>query len=647
MLLIDDNAVEASKCDDNLPETKERNHSYLPAWLLDMRQKIDDSKDTLSKVNSRLESVKSNTDDLSSRLKSYDIKDSRGSFKNLPNKGSLLSNLKSLLIQYIPSEVFFHVLNHLHVHDILKLELSSKNTKVLIHETQFWGNALPIFCPGHSTSIHSIISDDKNYARNEIILVERSIFNCLKFIQIMKEQRGMNRKMSIEPKRYNKYDKKISHPLPIFESGTKSSVIMSSSETMNKDFRAYSHVILKDMFALTRKSHLPLLHMRLTEAGVITVLVSLLCNEVGTLQSYTCGILGNLLCWQLEKNAYHMNFSIVTNSLHHQSQFSKPMINSSSIATIDLIEQLKACDAIRLLLPLLTSPTASVNLAQNCNNKASTSTIQGMACKEASRALLMLLSSQAYLPCVYTGLAGRCGTTIHPTTTDTAITSTSKPVESLESLLSASIVDTLPNPPATAKSSQDTDLFPISYEDTLPIPEIYLYPNRYTDWKFQYYYKSGSLKDTCDVRMQCRLSESLQIYQAYGRGIDSIGAFRIAGKAQLDITGWIWRFHKQYVDQSQLQSDPNARYADWLGGVEEDDEGSFSTWSRAHVVHTGHWCDGAEAGNCLGEDVRLRDITDIIWGGSIWGVWETCSAGVGAHFELQKGGVYHAFPASS
>ena len=53
------------------------------------------------------------------------------------------------------------------------------------------------------------------------------------------------------------------------------------------------------LFVITSRDDIndPLFPVLINE-GLITVLVSLLSNEEGTIQNYACGVLGNLLCWE-------------------------------------------------------------------------------------------------------------------------------------------------------------------------------------------------------------------------------------------------------------------------------------------------------------------------------------------------------------
>jgi hypothetical protein len=122
---------------------------------------------------------------------------------------------------------------------------------------------------------------------------------------------------------------------------------MSRSDTFNNDFRANALIRLEDTFRITSNEN-EQIHQKLFDLDAITVFISLLSNESGMLQELCCGIIGNLLVWESRKNR----------------KIKKKDISSN---TKNLNNQLMMCNGVKLLLNLLTSPSASINLASSAS----------------------------------------------------------------------------------------------------------------------------------------------------------------------------------------------------------------------------------------------------------------------------------------
>jgi len=312
---------------------------------------------------------------------------------------------------------------------------------------------------------------------------------------------------------------------------------MSKSESFNSDFRTLANKALERLGAITTNLH-DTIHARLVREGAITVLVSLLSNEAGALQQMSCTVLANLFCWE---------------SLQVHDRMEK-----------SLSDQIRACDGVKILASLLTSPSASINLAGNFSKGKTTSSIQGMCSKEASRALITLFCGQ------------------HP-----------------------------PSPPR-----RDCGKGVFMHELILaefPIVRA---------WYFLYFHKSGSVKDAFTCYLHVSAKGMLQ-----GRGSDEIGFFILNGENKRDIDGGVWRFDKRYVSEQEISQGEGLE--SWLlqvGGGEDDSASMLN--GRSHVSHVAYYCDGDD------------------WGGlGLYGVWETAqSSQNAAHFLLEKGGVFRAFP---
>jgi hypothetical protein len=274
----------------------------------------------------------------------------------------------------------------------------------------------------------------------------------------MKEQRSIPKYRSVEPHRHSKTETSITHPLPIFDSAIQSQrqdphrrmgsgsnpnnhqpqsqqMIMSRSETLNKDFSSYAHAALQKMFDLTADSD-NLVNCKLALAGAVTVLISLLANEEGALQNYSCGLLANLLCWEArhrrpsslsstEENGHNWERECWTQQQSRERWLSTHirMFKDLDLSSIDssssressrshtksvwvkLSTQIDACGGIKQLMSLLTSPSASINLAGNTAKSSGgfkelrmTASVQGVATKQASRALISLFYPRMCVP---------------------------------------------------------------------------------------------------------------------------------------------------------------------------------------------------------------------------------------------------------
>ena len=115
----------------------------------------------------------------------------------------------------------------------------------------------------------------------------------------------------------------------------------------------------------------------------MTVLISLLSNEAGVVCHYSCSILANLLVWEARRNlrlrrqhqqeqdsSYddsddeEIDFNSITSSQPTNTKRWSG-IDASTATFKPLRDQLEACGGKNMLVSLLTSPSASINLAGN------------------------------------------------------------------------------------------------------------------------------------------------------------------------------------------------------------------------------------------------------------------------------------------
>ena len=381
------------------------------------------------------------------------------------------SSLPSLLyFDLMPCDTLCQILSMLLIDEIQQLESTCKCLKRRISTNLFWFRIHPLFFPlrRHQAFVANMLpADSQLYSLSDFVVSScrreigeylSNVHICVKFIHVMKEQRSIPKYRSVEPHRHSKSETSITHPLPIFDTANQSQrrephrqvsgsnnlnhhqshsqqMIMSRSETLNKDFSSYAHTALQKMFDLTADSD-NLVNCKLARAGAVTVLISLLANEEGALQNYSCGLLANLLCWEARRRGPVSSFSSNEQNGHswerecwtqqrsrerwlctHIKMFrdldmssidslsSRESSSSSHSAWIQLSTQIDACGGIKQLMSLLTSPSASINLAGNTAKSSGgfkelrmTASVQGVATKQASRALISLFYPRMCIP---------------------------------------------------------------------------------------------------------------------------------------------------------------------------------------------------------------------------------------------------------
>jgi hypothetical protein len=206
----------------------------------------------------------------------------------------------------------------LDIYEIVTLECVSNSLKCSIAECSYWPRNILLYCP--HISIDSIPRIEFRDTMVKHIIKKNQ---CIEFIMKMKNQRGVQRQDSIQPHRHNKNERSVTHPLPIFDSrnnlsNTSGNMIMSRTETLNSDFRSVAQKTLEIMFHITNCCIDHIVHTKLASEGVITVLVSLLSNEAGILQHYSCGILANMLVWECHRNNM-INYQLKDNNSNNNN----------------------------------------------------------------------------------------------------------------------------------------------------------------------------------------------------------------------------------------------------------------------------------------------------------------------------------------
>lgn len=532
------------------------NSSHLPSWVIRMREKIESSRVNLASTQNQINNLVMNTLTLHTEIQKsqHASKASSECERNDEEQSAEIRSKRCFLLNLHPDAACY-LSSFLKLSDVIAMDASSKNIQLLMLSTAIWPSFFKDLPHLHARySGRDISRIEAQQLREE---VRRHYFDskeCIQFLRTMKEQRCVPRHRTIAPRMYTTQDNGISHPLPIFEPETVAAVgrIMSRTETLDRDFRS---VALSAMETIARITSMPSdLQHDLARESAATIFISLLSNEAQQLKYLACSCLANILCWEAQR--------------------------TGSVNSIKL--QVELCDGAKVLLSLLTSPSASINLAGNLRNGASTAPIQGMCNREGARALVNLFSvGDAWkVPPPSLGTTIECGGIENCGSCDSA-------------KMNEFIVSEFPKLRA---------------------------------WRFTYYTRSGAVKD----EFTCYCAFSVDGF-CRGRGCDSIGFFILEGVAEVDIQGMSWKISKQYLSQSALEELTSVLQP-------QDEEGHHSSRSiqrgGAHVIHTCYYTPG------LTSQCELLDGLYPRFG--LFGVWE--GASTGSHFELQKGGVLRAIP---
>lgn len=359
-------------------------------------------------------------------------------------------------LYHISDDVLYVIISYLQLKEILQLDLTNKLFNTTLRNQGFWhrlGNRLVL-------QYNNVYSIQHHIVRKDIIQYEGMIDLALQFISRMKLDRASDRKKDIVPNRYSKSEKTVTHPLPIFGSDK----IMSSAECFNSDFRTYALKSLGIISTIT-SSYKDYSIEYMVNEGLLTVLISLLQNEYSILKELSCCCIANLLVWESRRR--RVNVGRTTSEEKNALSF-----------------QLNTTGATKLIVSLLTSPSAKVNLHGLSNNRIvdgkistmTSSSVQGVTTKEASRCLISLYQRNSPIPKSH----------IHC------------------------------------------------------LNEIFL--DKTVEFQFRYFFKSGSLKDRFSAYLHFGRNRLIR-----GRGVDSIGVFILHGSQEIDISSSFYHIKKSYI----------------------------------------------------------------------------------------------------
>jgi hypothetical protein len=522
----------------------------LISYVKRMRIAVEESRQNLCNTNEKISSLQSNLDEVS-RIKGVKNMDENGLFTEsiIVTEADVTQDK---VVQYpyeyvnfttaLPLDLYSHIISFLISADVAALECTSRKIQKLILDGQFWISYSLKFC----AKLYNRKGDnDMQFLRYSIVHLGLKRRRVLQFIEVMKEQRGVDKHKSIK-KLYSRKDRNVSHPLPLFESSNTGGVdrIMSQSESFSCDFRSMALKCMQDCveltFSLTEE-----IHFELETRSAVTVLVSLLANESGALQQLSCAVLANLFAADAKKKESNLPY------------------------------QIKLCNGVKVLHTLLTSPSAHLNLSSGRHGS-----VQGMSNKEAARALVSIFAPDSPINPVY------------------------------------------------GRRDDDTELETI--EEVVPVNIMLQWP-KMVRYKFQYFNKSGNLKDS----YTCHLAISADLFIT-SRGCDNIGIFELKGHPTRTIEGIVWLLSKTYLSMDEIYRNSHVGSLDEWFSEDATNQTDLILSSRAHVCYTCYYNDG------LYEYNESKKRFEEIYPAGFYGVWEMASNG--SHFGLEKGSVFRAVP---
>lgn len=202
-------------------------------------------------------------------------------------------------------------------------------------------------------------------------------------------------------------------------------------------------------------------------------------------------------------------------------------------------------------------------------------------------------------------------------------------------------------------SLQDAVIENIDYSDdvkAMSCPSVTYKFFHSLKWRFQYFHKSGALKESTEVYLEFSdTGKSLR-----GRGFDEVGVFYLHGKVERDIAGYSWYFSKSYLNIEDLPYVPPASSQDrdlLLYGpqdsaydtkvkpyvedvqsffVEADESSSNNVYidlerrnkKSANMIHIGYTSSGVEDSKSKGAEKLVHIPADIsgdqTWQDDIW-----------------------------
>eukprot|EP01039_Chlorochromonas_danica_P007214 gene7214-7980_t len=354
--------------------------SYLPSWVIRMRSKIEASRREHSLTEDRLSQLCEGVTNLEEKLRRASLTSSAtpttststdtttsttvtttSTTANPPSPPPVRSR-SFFFLPALPDDCLGLLMVFLGVKGCLQLCCASRLWRSAVISVPFWMDCYREHFSFLNLQTHnSITCGSSGSLRYEEVYRAIAAYlqdaqRSLTFLQALKEQRCLPRHNQTSPRRYSRSETSVTHPL-LFNASN--DLVMSRAETLNSDFRALTHRTLQIIMRLTSLL-IDNFCDRLVREGIVTVLLALLANEEAMVQNYACHILANLLYWEAQRGQG---------------------MTSATVAAL-----LRSLNGPRQLSSLLTSPSACIHLG---GGRAS-ATVQGVCCKQASRALISL-----------------------------------------------------------------------------------------------------------------------------------------------------------------------------------------------------------------------------------------------------------------
>ena len=504
----------------------------LPSWVSSFRQQIDLSRERYSKAEVVLDRVATQLSVINTTIEQGkypktvipDTSSSTSSSSSSSTSSSSPSSSSSFveLFLCLPCDVLYMILQQLDLLSICQLEKSTKGMYRAIPNNVYF---MVLYKGMVRRKQVQLKENETNYDVHHKVMQSFSKHcQCMSFVKKMRNpQDNRNHKTN------NNSIKKHTSPF----------------------------VILDMLTVLTGNVEDPTIEMLVNE-GLVSVLFQFLApsSETGSVKAQACQVLGNLVCWQIRM--FPATFKAFK-------------------------RQVESVNGVKLLFSLLTSPSASVNLAKHTSRVESggtvvlrtTSNVTGISTKEAARALTNLFC------------------------------------------------------PSHALSFDNSGIM---------LSDRFLSIDRPSLWQFRYYHKSGTLKDKSLAHLWLTADGFV-----FGRGVDGVGCFVLSGRAEAEVNGFSWLFSKSYINQSMDSVDVWLTEINEETGQSD----VINNRNRSHIIHTGFFTenDAWVLPDDVYFYVDEESVDDYLEGhdsrtSGFFGVWERSSQG--SHFELEKGGVFRA-----
>lgn len=363
--------------------------SSLPSWVLKIRTQIEDSRKNYDEVQSDIDLLVQNTEQLSLALllntTSTKYIDSLASpSSSLINNNNSIPNKTNILS--LPSDVLSIILQFLPIECSLKLSLINKQFQEEIESNSYWITAFINLYPQFNSNF--INSPSRANIISRILSDYEDLINTNSLSSDIKSDSStlpVLIKNSINPRLFlNKYTAIIfkCKNLLIYSSTT-SSLLYSIQDTFK-----YLQSLEKLTSQWDKRGWVYLLGC---EEGCYG-LFKLLSNSDPSIRTLSCSVLANILAWEgfvrrlLDVNL-RINFS--KDDLGDLSYYDNFLHNLGILSSYNhhkISEYVDNLNIKNVLKKLLTSPSASVSLTNGLNGH-----VEGICSKHASRAYLSFI----------------------------------------------------------------------------------------------------------------------------------------------------------------------------------------------------------------------------------------------------------------